>query len=267
MELIFKQEMKPQVIEFNFYELKAEIAEAVKQYTNIAYTDDQMQEAKADRAKLRKFSDVLDNARKQVKKDCLAPYTVFESQIKELISLINEPVILIDKQVKEYEEKLRYDKEKVIIDYWKTTEHPEDMFLSKIWTDRWLNATYAMKKIEEEIAAGIEKWNTEMAVIERLNNPVPARMVYVDTMDLARAIAASDKQDEIERQKAAEAARKAEEAKLPDQEATASVPADQKEQKEPERVWLTFKAYLTPQEAAKLRKFFELYEIQFVPVK
>lgn len=264
MELVFKEKMAPGVIEFNYEELRAEIAEAVKQYTNLAYTDDQMTEAKADRAKLRKFADVLESARKQVKAECLAPYTAFEQQVKELVALIDEPVRMIDRQVKEYEDRLKVEKEQKVIKYYQSLEdRPKDLALSKIWNDRWLNVTYSMKKIEEEITQGIQRFNAEMAVIERLKNPIPARMVYIDTMDLNRAIAESDRQDAIELQKQAEEQKAIEcQKKVEEQKAQAPAPA-----KEVKRTWIAFKAYLSVEEAARLKYFFEQNQIEFAPVR
>lgn len=274
MELIFVNDVLPQKIEFNYEELKAEISETVKQYTNLVYTDDQISEAKADRAKLRKFSDVLDQARKQVKADCMAPYTAFEAQIKELQGLIAEPVGMIDKQVKEYEEKLRLDKEKEIKEYYDSIDHPDKLALRLIWNDKWLNATYSMKKVAEDIAAGINKWDTEMSVINRLTHPIPAQMVYAETMDLNRALAESDRQEQIEKARAeAEARRQAEEA-VKEEEPLAGnmnppepqIPYVPAEEPEP-AMWVSFRAYLTPYKARLLKSFFEANAIEFEPIQ
>ena len=67
MELKVKEFTFPEIIEFNFDDLKNEITEKVSYYANLVYTDDQIKEAKADRAKLNKFVSALEDKRKEVK--------------------------------------------------------------------------------------------------------------------------------------------------------------------------------------------------------
>ncbi len=88
-------------ISWNHEEIKKEVTEKVSYYTNLVYTDEQIKEAKADRAKLNKFANVLDDKRKEIKKQCLAPYNDFEEKIKEIVAVVMEQIGMIDKQVKE----------------------------------------------------------------------------------------------------------------------------------------------------------------------
>ena len=110
MELRIEELSFPQAIEFNFEELKAEITAKSALYANMVYTDETIKEAKADKAALNKFIKALEDKRKEVKKECLQPYEAFEKQMKELVAIINEPVRLIDGQVKTYEEKVKAEK-------------------------------------------------------------------------------------------------------------------------------------------------------------
>lgn len=82
-------------IEWNHEEIKREVAERVRYYKNLAYTDDQIADAKKDRATLNKFVQELEATRKAVKKQCLAPYEDFEKKIKEIVQIVNEPIQLI----------------------------------------------------------------------------------------------------------------------------------------------------------------------------
>ena len=77
-------------ITWNHEDIKREISERVKHYTNLLYTDEQIKLAKTDRANLRKFVDALETKRKEIKKQCLAPYEDFEKQMKEIVSIVNE---------------------------------------------------------------------------------------------------------------------------------------------------------------------------------
>lgn len=66
---------------WNNEELKAAIAEKVKDYKTIAYTEDSLKDMKADRADLNKLKKAFEDERKRVKKICMEPYTKFEQQV------------------------------------------------------------------------------------------------------------------------------------------------------------------------------------------
>ena len=55
MELKIYEHNPQEEIKWNNEELKAEIAEKVKDYKNLVYTDNQIKDAKADRARLNKL--------------------------------------------------------------------------------------------------------------------------------------------------------------------------------------------------------------------
>ena len=100
-------ETLPKTIDFNFEELKGQLAESLALYTGLVVTEDGIKGAKEDRAKLNKLREALENKRKEVKRECMAPYTDFEAKVKELVGLIDQPIAAIDAQLKEYEEKRR----------------------------------------------------------------------------------------------------------------------------------------------------------------
>ena len=54
MELRVEPVTFPEVIQFNYEELKAEITSSTEMYKNLVYTDDQIDDAKKKRAELNK---------------------------------------------------------------------------------------------------------------------------------------------------------------------------------------------------------------------
>ena len=115
MELIIyspKEDGFIKSIDWNFEELKKEVAEKASEYLNLVYSDDQIKEAKKDRADLNKFKQALDKKRKEVKAQVMDPYKDFEVKIKELVGIVDKAVDNIDSQIKGYEEGLRQEKEK-----------------------------------------------------------------------------------------------------------------------------------------------------------
>lgn len=87
---------------FNFEELKQEITARTQDYKNVVVTEDAIKDFKGDRAKLNKLK-ALDDARKDVKKKYNEPYLEFEKKVKELIAIVDEPIAVIDSQLKEFE--------------------------------------------------------------------------------------------------------------------------------------------------------------------
>ena len=94
----------PSKIAFNFEEIKTELATTLQRYETMVYTADQMKAAKSDKASLNKLKKALNDERIRREREYMAPFNEFKAQIAELISLIDKPVMLIDSQVKSYEE-------------------------------------------------------------------------------------------------------------------------------------------------------------------
>jgi hypothetical protein len=113
MELRIEELKLPaEVIHFNYEELKKELTEKVSKYDGLIYTESDIKDAKADRAQLNKFKKALNDERLRQEKEYMTPFNVFKNQINELIGIIDKPVSMIDKQVKDYEEKKKAEKSK-----------------------------------------------------------------------------------------------------------------------------------------------------------
>lgn len=293
MELKINEIMIPERIDFNFEELKEELSEQVEKYRNLVYTDDQIKLCKADKANLNRLKKALNEERIRRKKEYLKPFEEFEGKVNEIIKIIDEPLQLIDKQVKEFEEKKKADKRTEIGAYWETTEHPEWLVLSKIFDERWLNATYTMKQIQADITGWINRVNSELETLEQLDSfSFEAIDVYKRSLDMNQAIAEGKRLSDIQKRKEEEARRKAEllEAQKKIEEETRweemqkagselaegfseglkeeAEEIDAKAEKAEETaqsasMWLNFSALLTINQALKLKKFFEDNNIEF----
>lgn len=279
MELKMNDVQFPKVIEFNFAELKQEITSKAELYKNMVYTDDSIKEAKADKATLNKFITALEDKRKEVKKQCLQPYEEFEKQIKELVAIVDEPVKLIDQQVKNYEEKKKADKLEKIKEFWESVEHPEWLTCGKIFDQKWLNATTSMKKVQESITERLKQICSDMDTLNSLPEfAFEAVEEYKQSLDVNRAIAEGQRLADIQRRKQeAEAAKAVEEerkaAEAEKQQAAQHDPVVTEEKTPPQPVeepqteaaasWIRFEACMTVDQAMKLKQFFEVEGISF----
>lgn len=92
MELKMNDYQLPEKISFNFDELKQELTEKVSMYETLVYTDDQIKEAKADKAQLNKLKKALNDERIRLEKEYMQPFNSFKSQVNEIVSIIDKPV-------------------------------------------------------------------------------------------------------------------------------------------------------------------------------
>ena len=144
MELKINEVQLPEQITFNYEELKQELAEKLSTYETLVYSDEQIKEAKADKANLNKLKKALNDERIRREKEYMQPFNDFKAKINEIISIIDKPVALIDKQVKEYEDKQKQDKMDKIKALWSEMDVPEGLTLERVFDDRMLNVSYGM---------------------------------------------------------------------------------------------------------------------------
>ena len=216
---------------WNNEELKAAIAEKVKDYKTIAYTEDSLKDMKADRADLNKLKKAFEDERKRVKKICMEPYTKFEQQVKEITALIDEPIGLIDSQIKELDERCKAAKREEIEELFTSIGFQSFVKLDMIWDEKWLNATVTLPKIEEQMKSRMYQIGTDVVTISKLPEfKFEAMEVYRKTLDMNQAIQEGQRLADIQKRKLEaermEAERKAREA---EEAAKQQVAAEQKE--------------------------------------
>ena len=254
-------------ITWNHEDIKKEIAEKVQHYANLVYTDEQIKEAKADVAKLRKFKEALDTKRKEVKKQCLAPYEVFEKQMKEIIAIVDQPILMIDGQVKLYAEKQREEKMEEIVKIFDSCGFPEWVQFAIIFDEKWLNVSVKLPTIQAEIESKLNKIENDINTLNNLPEfAFEAKEVYKNTLDLNTAISEGKRLSEIQKRKLeAEAEKKAaeeSESVVVSKTENATTPEQIPEETESRR-WIGFEAYLSTEDALALREFFVSKNIKY----
>lgn len=218
-------ETLPKTIDFNFEELKVQLAESLELYRGLVVTEDGIKAAKEGRAKLNKLREALETKRKEVKKECMAPYTDFEGKVKELVGLIDQPIAAIDAQLKEYEEKRRSEKREAVLAIYEETigELRSLLPFERLWQDAWYNTGVSMKKIREAIVAAEAKAASDLEVLATVESEFAeaVKLKYLETLDLSAALAERARLQaqaarlrEYEAQRAAQAANLAEEQRM-----------------------------------------------------
>lgn len=278
MELKVNEYQLPEQILFNYEELKAELTEKVQHYETLVYTDDQIKEAKADRATLNKLKKALSDERIRREREYMQPFNEFKSRINEIISIIDKPVAVIDKQIKEYEDTKKQEKLEEIKKLWSEMGAPDGMTLDKVFNDRMLNSSFNMKHVKQCFIDAIDRFNRDMAVLVNLPEySFEAQQEYISSLDLSKAMNEANRLSRLAKQKAeyeAEQERlRAEEEKKAVQPVVPDVDADSVSKVEkvtpdpiPTKQWVAFQALLSTEDALALKEFFNSRNIEFKAV-
>lgn len=293
MELKVKEVSIPKNITFNYEELKQELTDKVSMYESLVYTDENIKEAKADRANLNKLKKALNDERIRREKEYMQPFNDFKSKINEIISIIDKPVQLIDKQIKTYDEKLKADKENEIMEYWQSevdADHiPDGMTIDAIFDTKWLNASVSMKVVKEAINTAVDKFKTDMETLSNLPEfGFEAQQVYINTLDINKALAegqrmaniakAKAEKERLEKEKAEEEKRVKAEAEAKKQEEFIPPVVDEEFESKAfstnnntedsveeaaTKEWVSFKCLLSIEDAQALGEFLKNRNIKF----
>lgn len=224
-------------IGFNFGEIKEKLQQELAIYKNMVFTEDSKKDAKDTVANLRKLKKAISDRRIEVKKSFMEPYDTFETMIKELNELIDEPILFINDQVEEFEKK-RIEERKLLINqiYAETIgEYEEYIPLSRIYDAKWENSSTTKKSVKDEMTEKVESVKKDVETIRSFETDCTEKAIstYKNTLSLADTI---NYINNYEKQKA-EILKREEERKVREELAKAeqkieeeSVQAEQKEE-------------------------------------
>ncbi len=185
MEIIQETKLElPDRIDFNYQQLKDEIGRKLEAYKGKESTDaTNYKDRKNDRARLNDFARSLNDEKKRVKAQLLAPMTngssenlSYSDQIDDLVNTIKATVTEIDAGIKAYEERMKEQKRSDIMAYLHSQvtdafihdEHTQayeksghfDRFAEAQMNrtkNAWLNATCSDDFIRSEIDSEVER--------------------------------------------------------------------------------------------------------------
>lgn len=220
----------PKAIEFNHEELKNFLIEKTATYNSLVVTEDSIKSAKEDKAKLNKFKSAVEDERKRIKKQCLQPYEEFERKCKEIVALIDKPIVSIDTQIKAFDDIEKESKHKALQQYFddNVKELTDVVKLEQIINPKWANKGERLLDLTQQIYDELDKIRQDLKVISELKSPYESQMkdIYLKTFNVSKALAEQSRLEEQDR-KLAEIKKK--------QEAE-SIQRQAKVEKEPVRV-------------------------------
>lgn len=284
MELRVNEYQLPEKISFNFEELKQELTEKVSHYETLVYTDEQIQEAKKDKANLNKLKKALNDERIRREKEYMIPFNDFKSKVNEIISIIDKPIAVIDSQVKSYEEQKKQEKLENIQEYYNSIEEDDLKWLGfpAIYNEKWLNASVSMKSIQEEINTKLEQIKNDLATLSNLPEfGFEATEVYKTSLDMNKAISEAQRMSQIQKAKAEAEAKKERIIEFEKENALEHFSKEEIDELNEfgyeitdkstveiavVKQWVGFQALLTVEQAKELKQFFDDRNIEFKAV-
>lgn len=162
------------VISTNFEDIKVALSAQMQIYKELEVTEANKPERKKDVATLRKMDKAITSKCSEVRNEFLKPYDEFKKLADELKEIINEPIGIIDNQVKEFEEAQRIAKIEVIKALFvelisvHTIEMQDEVGLATIYDNRWENATSTMKSVKEEMTIKLNGIRDNVALINSM---------------------------------------------------------------------------------------------------
>jgi predicted GTPase len=202
----------------NFDKLHEFVAELVAPYKNMVVTEDTAKNASADRARLRKLRERIDQYRKEIKAECMRPVDEFAEGVKPTLAEIDEAVANIDGGVKKWEAvevQNKMDALRAFFHEKNTGAGAEIADFDKIAAvnPKWKNKGYEVKAAQNDIMSALANIDRGMMALRGPGYPDNCRAAMIERFaqdyDLAAAL---NVYTQIQRREAMERARQEREA-------------------------------------------------------
>ena len=251
-------------IEATFDQTLAGLVEMMNPYAGVVVTEADVPTAKSDLAKIRKVKARIEDVRKDVKRQIMAPYTRFEERCKELTAVCEKAETNLDQQIKGYAESAKGEKRERLALFFRENigDMADYLTFDVIYNKRWENATYDEAKAQDDIQKCINICRNSVNAIRGLNSEYETALLdyYRETHSLEAVL---QKNNDLKAR--AEAERKRREtaiAAVQKPEPARPEPPVQKPQEAPkpqtakEKVYtLDFRVSGTAEQIDELRKF------------
>lgn len=167
-------------------QIRSIVKEKMKVYECITYTEDDIKEAKADRAMINKSSKALNDTRIKLEKIYMQPFNKFKDVVKDTCDMLDLTSNNIDLQIKKFEQEEKDAKMKQIRDYFE--EHNEYLInFDRCFKSNWLNKNKGIAIVRAEINELFELVASDFEKLKEHFEGEPCYMAiidrYQDTLD------------------------------------------------------------------------------------
>lgn len=175
----------------NARQIRDMVKESLPKYDVSNYNDDNIDQAKKDKAALNKAAKALNDKRIELETEFNKPFEEFKQVVNEAVQLIKQCSCKIDDVVKANDQISRDRKMQDVRNLYKTLDSP--VIIDKIFDSRWLNKSVTLHKVEEEMTKRISEINSQVDYLRNLANDDAAtfealKAQYLITLDLNRTL-------------------------------------------------------------------------------
>jgi hypothetical protein len=273
----------------NAKQIRDMVKASLQMYDITNYNDENIDQAKKDKAILNKATKALNAKRLEIEKEFMKPFGEFKDVVNETIKLIGECSAKIDTVVKQNEQQYK-DRKKATIKTYFDGINVNLVDFNKVFKSEWLNKTASMKSVCSDIDAIFNKVENELSTLKGFGEDYDVlRTYYMDTLNITSTIQYANRlKEQRERAKAveeakiksekekqqAEEARKADEAEqgksrpvnpfsMANQKVDEQVPFGQSRIRQPELLTRAFKVTTTRENIIALGDFMNERGIDF----
>ena len=253
----------------NAIQIREMVKAVLPKYDIANYNDDNIDQAKRDKAALNKAAKALNAKRLEIEKEFMKPFGEFKDVVTETVKLIGEASAKIDNVVKLNEQQYK-DKKKAEIRQYFDERNANLVDFEKVFNPSWLNKTAGMKSIRAEIDVTLNRIDSEIESLKGYGEDFDVlRTYYMGTLNLSATLQYANKiQEQRERARIAEENRRKSEEEAKQKQPTVTDPQKNEEEKpkaESGGMLYTraFKVYATKEQIIALGDYMNENGIQF----
>lgn len=261
-------------LEANFEQLDESLELMMADYQNMVVTPESLALAKAERAKIRKTIEQIEDARKTVARIYRKPLDRFEDRVKQSLLVCDKAANHLDKQIKYIMSEDAKAKLSELEAYFneKRTEDVDWMTFESIQNPRWKNVSFKMDDAKKEIDYEISKAISDQETIRGLDSEFETELLleYQDSRNLSEVIRKNRKLRDAKRAKEKrekEAEEKKAAAADPVAAKEAATPADEAVFDDPDVFDILLRVKVTQRQLQALATFMRQIDVTFSRVK
>lgn len=175
----------------NYDELEKKLREEVEKYKVDTINEDTYKLAKANKAKLNKLVDEVNDTRIEAEKAYMLPFMQGKEQCNTLINIVKEVSSELDKGIKEVDECTKGDKYSKIKSYFDSV-NDLPIEVDDILNAKWLNKTTKFEDIQSEIDLRLSAIKYDITQLKSLSDDSSFSFVlflYIENgLDLKKAL-------------------------------------------------------------------------------
>lgn len=205
---ILKNEIEAKIngaanVEDNIAEAKEYALNLKEYYSKLVFTEDQIGEAKEERASINKVIKKIADYRKNIIAEFKKPIELFETTAKETEKILKETADFVDVQVKNYEEQEKQEKREqinAIYEHLMSEESISEIVnLDMLFDERYLNKTYKVEDVEKDLSNKIKKIVSDINSIKDLESEYEVSLInnYLQNYDLGSVITENKRLQEL----------------------------------------------------------------------